>query len=55
MEPRIYRVDRIDGDYAHLSDTATGDDILVAMALLPEETDEGIMLRYENFEYSVIY
>ena len=54
MQPVIYKVARIDGDYAHLTNTETGEDILVAMALLPDETDEGITRRWENFEYSVI-
>lgn len=49
-----YDVVKIDGDYAHLKDIKTGDEILVAMALLPEETDEGIRLLYKDFEYSVI-
>ena len=53
MGPIIYKVARIDGDYAHLTNTETGQDILVAMSLLPDETDEGIVLRLENFEYSV--
>ncbi|MBR1864600.1 MAG: hypothetical protein IJ806_10990 [Ruminococcus sp.] len=53
MESRIYTVTRIDGDYAHLCDQETGEDLLVAMALLPEETDEGIKIIWENFEYSV--
>lgn len=49
-----YCVKKIDGDYAHLEDVKTGDEILVAMALLPEETDEGIRLLYKEFQYSVI-
>ena len=49
-----YDVVKIDGDYAHLKDIKTGDEILVAMALLPEETDEGVRLLYKDFEYSVI-
>ena len=54
MEPKEYTVRLIDGDYAHLVDVNTGEEILVARALLPEETDEGIRLRYENFAYTVI-
>lgn len=49
-----YVVTKIDGDYAHLKDVKTGDEILVAMALLPEETDEGLELLYKDFQYSVI-
>lgn len=52
----IYKVVRIDGDYARLirTDDGSGDEILVAMALLPDETDEGSALLYENMEYTVI-
>ena len=48
MEPRTYRVTKIDGDYAHLLNVDTGEDLLMARALLPDETDE------ENFIYTVI-
>ena len=55
MEGFIYTVKMIDGDYAHLQRTDLPDEeILVAMALLPEETDEGVTLRWENLSYSVI-
>lgn len=54
MEPIEYVVTRIDGDYAHLKNVKTGDDVLVAMALLPDETDEGVRLLWENFTYSVL-
>lgn len=53
MEPRTYKVARIDGDYAHLVNADTGEELLVAMALLPDETDEGMRLHWENFEYTV--
>ena len=55
MEPRTYRVTKIDGDYAHLLNVDTGEDLLLmARALLPDETDEGTMLHWENFIYTVI-
>ena len=53
MEKRIYKVDRIDGDYAHLRDVSSGEDILVAMALLPEDTDEGVTLIWEELTYRI--
>ena len=40
MEPRTYKVTKIDGDYAHLLNVDTGEDLLMARALLPDETDE---------------
>ena len=56
MGPYYYKVTRIDGDYAHLlrTDNDSGDTILVAIALLPDGTDEGTELMWENLEYSVI-
>ena len=49
MEPRTYKVTKIDGDYAHLLNVDTGEDLLMARALLPDETDEGTMLHWEKF------
>ena len=37
MEPRTYKVTKIDGDYAHLLNVDTGEDLLMARALLPDE------------------
>ncbi len=54
MEPKTYVVTKIDGDYAHLLDKDTKEDMLIARALIPEECDEGTVLCWENFEYSVI-
>ncbi|MDE6709978.1 MAG: DUF3006 domain-containing protein [Oscillospiraceae bacterium] len=56
MGPYEYVVEKIDGDYAVLrrTDIQTEDTVLVARALLPDETDEGTRLLWENLEYSVI-
>lgn len=56
MGPYEYIVEKFDGDYAILrrTDIQTSDTVLVARALLPEETDEGTRLLWENLEYSVI-
>lgn len=54
MEPRDYRVDRIDGDYAHLVNIQTGEELLMARALIPEESDEGTILHWENFVYTIV-
>lgn len=56
MGPFEYIVIRIDGDYAVLkrTDIESEDTVLVARALLPEETDEGTRLLWENLEYTVI-
>ena len=55
MGPYEYLVEKIDGDYAFLrrTDIESDDRMQVARALLPEETDEGTRLRWENLCYTV--
>lgn len=52
MDEKHYIVDRISGDYAYLRDTQTGTELCAAMALLPEETDEGVKLLWKNLTYT---
>ena len=54
MEPKDYIVDKIDGEYAHLKNLADGEIMLIARALILEESDEGTILHWENFIYSLI-
>ena len=54
MEPRTYKETKIDGDYAHLLNVDTGEDLLMSRAHLHDETYEGTMLHWENFIYTVI-
>ena len=53
METKHYTVIKIEGEYATLRDKTTGDELFIAMALLPEETDIGISLIWEDLTYSV--
>ena len=52
MRPKHYIVIKIEGEYATLKDTETGDELFIAMALLPEETDIGVKLLWENLTYT---
>lgn len=52
MGPIYYTVKQINGDYAMLM-SDDGIENTVAIALLPLETDEGMRLKWENFEYTV--
>ncbi|MBR6874059.1 MAG: hypothetical protein IKN17_11205 [Ruminococcus sp.] len=54
MEPKNYIVVRLDGDYACLKDLVSGEDLFIARALIPEESDEGTFLHYENLCYTVV-
>ena len=52
-EPIYYTVQTINGDYAYLL-SDSGVDNQVAMFLLPEGTDVGSRLLWENFEWSLV-
>ena len=50
----IYTVIKIEGEYATLSDDKNGEELFIALALLPENTDIGTKLLYENMEFTII-
>ena len=54
MEPKDYTVSKIEGEYATLKDINTGDELFIAMALLPLGTDVGTKLHYEMLEYTIV-
>lgn len=56
MEPIVYIVKRIDGDYAWLENTEhpEREPVFIARALLPDTVFEGAKLLFENFEYTQI-
>ena len=54
MEPKDYVVDKIEGEYARLKDLASGEELFIAMALLPLGIDVGTRLHYEMLEYTII-
>ena len=53
MEAKNYTLTKIEGDYAYLRDEG-GDELFIAMALLPFGVDIGAKLKYENFEFELI-
>ena len=53
MEPKDYVVTKIEGEYATLKDEK-GDELFIAMALLPPGVDVGTKLHYEMLEYSIV-
>lgn len=56
MGPYFYKINRIDGDYAYLirTDIDDNDEMCVAMALLPDNSDIGTELKWENLIYTII-
>ena len=53
MEPRDYTVARIEGEYAYLVDE-NGEEVFIALALLPMGTTLGSKLHCEMFEYTLL-
>ena len=56
MIPKDYIVSRIEGEYAYLKELNSdeGEELFIALALLPSGTDVGTKLHYEMLEYTVI-
>lgn len=53
MEPRNYILDRIEGEYAYLKDTESGNEIFIALALLPQGADVGSEIHCEMMQYTL--
>ena len=49
-----YTVVRIEGEYAYLKEEKNGEELFIALALLPLGTDIGSKLVCENFEFSFV-
>ena len=54
MELRYYKVIKIEGEYATIKDEESGDEVFIALFLLPEGADLGTRLKYELFSYEII-
>ena len=54
MQPKDYILDRIEGEYAYLKDIQSGDEVFIALALLPIGSTIGSKLHFEMFEYTLI-
>lgn len=54
MEPHDYIVTEFDGEYVTITDTASGDELFIAAALLPFGIDVGTKLHYENLCYEIV-
>ena len=53
MEEKHYFVKDISGEYATLADSAGGDELFIALALLPVGTDVGMKLSYSFPDFSI--
>ena len=56
MQEKIFVIKRIEGEYAYLSEEGAndGDELFIALALLPEGADEGSRLSYNFPDFSLI-
>ena len=54
MQSKIYIISRIEGEYAYLCDEKSGEELFIAMALLPLGADIGEKLLFEDFEFKRI-
>ena len=53
MSKKIFKLTRIEGEYAYLSPIDGGDELFIAIALLPYGSDIGMLLVCENFSFSI--
>ena len=53
METKHYTLTKIDGEYAYLTNIATGDEVFIALYLLPDGADIGSKIKCEMFEYTL--
>ena len=53
MDGKIFRVTRIEGEYAYLSPLDGGEEVFIAVALLPLGIDVGTEVICENFSFSI--
>ncbi len=53
MPPHDYVVVSIQGEYATLRDIASGDELFISLFLLPDGTDIGTELHYEDLVYEI--
>lgn len=56
MEPKDYFVVKIEGEYAYLREIGKGEgeDLFLALALLPLGVDVGTKLHYEWLSYTIV-
>ena len=54
MTPHDYTVISIQGEYATLKDDDSAEELFISLFLLPDGTDIGTRLHYENLSYEIM-
>ena len=53
MEGITFRLTKIEGEYAYLTPINGGEDVFIALALIPLGADIGTVLICENFSFTI--
>ena len=53
MEGKLFKITKIEGEYAYLSSCDGGEEIFIALALLPLGVDIDSILACKNLEFSL--
>ena len=53
MDGQIFTISKIEGEYAYLIPAEGGDEIFIAIALLPPGADIGMKVKCESFSFSL--
>lgn len=54
MDGQTFTITKIEGEYAYLTPTDGGEDIFIALALLPLGADIGTKLICESFQFNIV-
>ena len=54
MEEKHYTVSKIEGEYAYIRNTQSGEELFISMSLLPLGIDEGDRLEYDSLSFKII-
>ena len=54
MQPKDYILTRIEGEYAYIKDIESGNEVFIALALLPIGATIGSKIHFEMLEYTLI-
>ena len=53
MEPKDYILTRIEGEYAYIKDIDSGNEVFIALSLLPFGATIGSRIHFEMLEYTL--
>ena len=54
MEPKDYILTRIEGEYAYIKDIESGNEVFIALSLLPFGATIGSRIHFEMLEYTLV-